>query len=423
MTLVRTALAALLISTAATWIAAQTAEFVSYTGGFKVGIAERPNGTSGVGSGIRFSWTLGKIKYELGFHERQGLPLALVGDDFSYEEAVKRYFNQFSTRGERISSSNVTLDGHDGRDFKYKYKTSVFVLRLFLIDDRVYQLLAEYPSGDESSSNKASKIFESVRFIDKDSVEKHYAKQIEDATPKPLPQLPKSVKATTDLQDRNLRGKVKTILTEQAFYALNDSLKQRKKQQLEEFDETGSLVRQIEYDSFGSPSSVRVFGYLAGKRVARIGTVPTDHEIGGIALEFPPGLKADNRFDESTAYKFGNGKIIEERRSFSNGMLFERKTHRFTGSTRETQYFDGGTKPFARMLAELDEKGNEATIKYFERGGTSFVEQDPRALRYDSFDSEGNWTQRLITRWYGLDAKGKMFPENIEYRTITYYPK
>jgi hypothetical protein len=105
----------------------------------------------------------------------------------------------------------------------------------------------------------------------------------------------------------------------------------------------------------------------------------------------------------------------------SNGFLVSRATYRYGERSRETRYFDSNSEPFAKAIAVLDGKGNEIRLTYFARDDRRLVEEAPLDIQYESFDAEGNWTRRLTTRWYGVEGRGKTFPEYVEYRTISYH--
>lgn len=402
--------------------AQENKNYISYVGGFEVNLPTDIRGFNGMGSGIRMTWRQPEAEYEIGFHQRQGLPLAIIKGEFSYEEVVRRYFNKFSSDGERIYVKDAVLQNNPGFEYKFKTRDSIFLLRLFLVDDRVYQLQARIPIAKDSSEQSVLTIFDSVKLISKDVTARHFAKQIAEATPETPPQIPKVPKPKSDLQDRNLSGPIKSVRFEFAGYALNDSLKQKYTTLYQEFDRDGNLVKSIDHDSHGSPLKVEVFGYVAGKRVSRVRSIEQEGSFGfGIPIEFPRKSKFDTRFQEYFIYKYLNGGLAEERSFWSNGALFRRVVYRFVGNTKVTEYFDGGTRAFRRVVAVLDEKGNEIKVTSFEPEGRKWREELQLDIKYDSYDQNGNWTQRSTSRWYGIDGQGKSFPEYVEYRIIEYY--
>jgi len=398
----------------------ETKNYVSFAGGFEVNLPRNVRGHNGMGSGMRMTWRQPEAEYEIGFHQRQGLPLAYIEGQFSYEEAVRRYFNKFSSDGESIYVKAALLQKNPGFEYKFKTRNSIFILRLFLVGDRVYQLLAQIPIAIESNEQKVLQVFDSVKLISADDTARHFAKQIADATPKTPPQDPKVHKYKSDIQDRNLKGSVKSIKYEFAGYALNDSLKQKYITLYEEFDRDGNLTKAIDHDSQGSPLKVTVYGYVSGRRVSRIGSIEQEGSFFGILIEFPSGSRLDNRFDQYFTFKYLNGMLAEESTFWSNGVRTSRATYRFLKNTKITSYFDGG-RAFRRIVANLDDKGNEIKLTNFEPDGGKWQEQSPFDIKYDTYDQEGNWTQRSSSRCYGLGEKCKKFPEYVEYRSIEYY--
>ncbi len=82
------------------------------------------------------------------------MPLAKVDGKFSFEEMVKQHFNKFSAKGERIYGKEIALRENAGREYKYKTAASVFILRLYIVGDRIYKLLAQIPLKNQSQEEK-----------------------------------------------------------------------------------------------------------------------------------------------------------------------------------------------------------------------------------------------------------------------------
>lgn len=399
---------------------------ISYEGGFSIDIPKNSrNGYSGNGTagGIEFSYRVAEIEYQIGYYEKQGLPMAFVNGEPDSEQIVKHYFNRFSARGERIYAKDIGLQDFKGREYKYKTDKSVFLLRLFKVDTRgrIYKLVAEIPLGKQSLEDTALKAFDSFKLLGDEVVKKEMERRVAEATPSALPQNPAVPKAETDAQDRNLKGKIKSVLTETARYSLKDSLRQKHSQSFEEFDEKGNLLKKTEYDNLGFPWKIYVYGSVAGKRVAKIGSVENENSIGGIALPFPSNSKFDERFQESYSYKYLGGNLIEESKSFSNGALFWRAKYSYLKNKRTSLYYDGGKIAFSKVEILYDEKGNEVKMTTFEPERQKMILKETFKVIYASFDENGNWTQREIMRDYSFEGEEKYFPEYVEYRTINYF--
>src|SRR6185369_9643384 len=165
--------------------------------------------------------------YSLGYSELQGVPLARVNGDFSYEELIKRYFNKFSVDGERVYVKDTLLDGNPAKEYQYKTSKANFVLRVALVDDRVYELLAELPFVGADSLDKVITVLDSVKLMSKTEVESRIARKVTEATPAQLPQTPIPANSVPETNERNLKGRPRTVLTEVALYAFKNSLRQK----------------------------------------------------------------------------------------------------------------------------------------------------------------------------------------------------
>lgn len=397
--------------------------FTSLTGGFSINLPNDIRGTGGNGTagGIYFKWQQPEAEYEIGFYEVEGLPFAKIDGAFSFEQMVKRYFNKFSANGEKIYKKEISLQENEGREYKYKTASSIHILRLYKFGDSIYKVLAEIPLNKLTGEEEVLRVLDSFRFLDKEKVKAAMAKKLAEATPEALPQTPVVAKPKSDVQDRDLKGNVKSVLTEMAFYAVKNSLRKKQPRLLEEFGREGNLLKSIEYDSFGNAFIIRVFGYVSGKRVSRNSAVSYEYDFGGIEMSFPASAKPDKRFDGSYTYKYVGDNLVEERTFFSNGILQRRAAIRYLKNKREVSYFDDGKKPFQQVVFTLDEKGNETEIVITEFGGMLGTEFEKFKVEYESFDEKGNWTKRTVSKWYGFENEGNYSPEYVEHRTITYY--
>lgn len=413
--------ALLLCAFSLTALAQVSSTFTSYTGGFTINLPKRQSGGNGMAGGIAYSWRQLEAEYEVGFYELQGLSLAKIDGEFSFEQTVKQYFNKFSARGERIYAKDISLQENKGREYKYKTDKSIFLLRLFSVKDRIYKLLAEIPLANQNQEEKVLRVFDSFRLMDQETVNAVMAKKLADATPPELPQSPIVPKLKSDAQDGNLKGNVKSVLTEMALYAVNNSLRKPQPQMLQEFNKLGNLVKQIEYDSYGNPFKVTVYGYIAGKRVSRIGNISHEYDIGGIMIDLPQSVKFDDRFQESYAYKYLGNNLTEQRTFWSNGGLFSRFVYRYRKGEKESIFYDGGKVPFRKAISKLDEKSNEIEVTVYELGKGEIAQDVKFKMEYESFDVQENWTKRINYKSYDLEGNGNFYPKYVEYRTITYH--
>ena len=396
--------------------------FVTHTGGFSINLPHsQGGGGNGTAGGINFTWRQSEAEYQVGFYEIEGLPLAKINGEFSFEQMVKQYFNKFSAKGERIYAKEIVLGENAGREYKYKTGSAVFILRLYSVGDRIYKILAEIPLKNQSSEAKVLRTFDSFQLLDDAVVKAAIAKKLSDATPKELPQSPVVAKLKSDAHDRNLKGTVKSVLTQMALYGVDNALRKPKPNLLEEFDRNGRLTKQIEFDSYGNPNNVRVFGYVAGKRVSRVGHIAYEYEIGGVSVDFQTSAKPDERFDESYDYRYAGNNLIQERIFWNNGWLNIRFGYRYLKGKKETITYGEGNLPFRKIISAADDKGNEIEMIFYEYEGRKTVEKKRFKIDYMSFDEKGNWTKRTNSTLVEFGGTKKSFPEFDEHRTIIYY--
>ena len=397
--------------------------FTSLAGGFSINLPDNIGGTgaNGTAGGIYLEWRQPEAVYKIGFYEIEGLPYAKIDGVFSFDEMVNKYFNKFSAKGEKIYSKEISLQENAGREYKYKTASTIHILRLYNSGNRIYEVSAEIPLKNQSGEEKVLRVFDSFRILDEEKTKAAIEKKLADATPKALPQTPVAVKPRSDTQDENLKGKVKSVLTEMALYALKNNLREKQPRTFEEFNESGNLLKKVDYNNKGNPSDIRVYGYIGGKRVSRLGSVSYENELSGVFLSDPFSAKADKRFDESYTYKYIGDNLVEERIFFSNGALQLRSAIRYLKNKKEQNFYTGGMKPFQKIVFTLDDKGNEIEMIVTESGGMVAVESKKFKVEYESFDEQGNWTKRTVSQWYGSQHEGNYSPEYVEYRTINYY--
>lgn len=401
-----------------------TLTFISYVGGFRINLPQKVNGAGGnmTAGGVKFIWRESEVEYEIGFFEKLGLPFALKGEDFSFEDCVKKYFNQFSERGEKISEKEISLGIYKGKEYKYKTKENFHILRLYEVDDRIFKLLAQFPLKNEKTEQKVLQVFDSFQLLDKDLVKKELDKKLIEATPKALPQTPIILKLKSDIQDRELKGKVKSVFTSNAYYNLKNIQRKPLPLLYEEFNVNGNLTKTIEYDSYGNPSQIKRYGYVAGKRVANWGTVEYEYDIvGGIALPFPPSIKPDKRFDESYVYKYVNNKLTEEAKFLNVGLRHYKATFQYLNGKKETLYYGSEKLPFSKVEEFFDEKGNVTKLLFSEKQETKFEITGSYIYKYENFDDQGNWIKRIVLKDYGFGTTTNFVPAYLEQREIFYY--
>lgn len=247
------------------------------------------------------------------------------------------------------------------------------------------------------------------------------AKKLADEVPNRLPQSPVAAKLKSDVQDLGLRGKVRFVHTEIRNHMERNPVLQRKSVKYEEFNEAGNLVKEIEYDGSGTPNVINLYGYVSGKRVILSIALPNPNSFFIATEENSKSAKRDNRYSSSFKYKYLNGKLVEETLNSNNGLLSSRIKYIYKKNTKESYFYDEDNWLWRKTVETFDANGNTVKRIEYEPDEGKLIEQFPFIIKYESFDLQGNWTERSISRLLDLGEKEKLIPENVEYRTITYF--
>jgi hypothetical protein len=252
----------------------------------------------------------------------------------------------------------------------------------------------------------------------------NFAKKISEATPQPLPQEPVAVKLKTDAQDKNLKGKVKSVIKDD----LDLKSKKRVREEEEYYNEAGNLTKEISYDE-GYPSFVTVWGYIDGQRVLK------SNEIRFSDVERPPSgrltitvsaednvknqnLPKDTRYTVREAYKYNeNGQLIEKITYNNNGELWSRKVSNYKGNQREQIDYDQNNSKVGEITEILDKDGNIIKSYWMDEKGKIEGNQ----INIHEFDSQGNWIVKKT--FEEKKVIGKVVRKLLwtTLRTITYY--
>lgn len=208
-----------------------------------------------------------------------------------------------------------------------------------------------------------------------------------------------SQKQQLDREVRNLKGNVKSVASASA--PINKSSGRAESRRVrtgrEEFDATGNLTVETQYDQAGEVVLVLTYSYLDGERVVK-------EEMKG---------RRGPRYTVKLKYKYDdNGNRTESTHVLSDGSTPTRLVYNFNGKEREElQYSAGGSLAY-KYVHKLDEKGNEVETVTTRYVGTRDPVKVTTAYKYLEFDSQGNWTRREELR------EGNSW---IIYRTIKYH--
>jgi hypothetical protein len=184
-----------------------------------------------------------------------------------------------------------------------------------------------------------------------------------------------------DRLDENLRGMVKSVIVESENALDDPSVRVRRSERY--YDSFGNATREILNFANGALMMRRDFNndYFTNKRSA---TISTTDDVKNGYLEFT------YRHDE-------NGRTIEEKTLNKSGQEVSRITRLFSGDKVTIANYEGWEKPIETNKWTVNEKGNVITdLRVLSMPGIS-----PRSTihtyKYESFDSQGNWTKRTFS--------------------------
>lgn len=269
-------------------------------------------------------------------------------------------------------------------------------------------------------------LFSVIGYGQKSAGKVDYAKKIEAATPKPLPQSPLSKKETTDAQDDNLKGKIKTLVGERIGLMGVEKPIGKRMSRLADFDEKGNYLREVYFEYRGIPYTVTAYGYIDGARASISNDIDDDY-AGSVRLATGKEkkeikTKPDPRYKYKYEYKYSDGKLVEMQMIRNTGEKGMRYEYKFKGNQREyLAYMDDGELN-QKYLYTFDDKGNDIEqIAFNVRQAKHIIESKIR-YEYESFDNQGNWTKRTVSISETENGKEVYTPLAYEYRTLTYYP-
>src|SRR3982750_857770 len=201
------------------------------------------------------------------------------------------------------------------------------------------------------------------------------AKKIATATPAALPQAPKDARVSTDAQEANLKGKVKSF----AEYIIDYENGKTEKTLLKEefYGEDGNLIRAVDYHENGYPRGVAVYGYIDGMRVNRWGPVVYFDGEGVatsgtemVTMQIGPRSEAkDTRYDIRFTSKYDkDGRLIERTHISRSGEILTRTTYEYLpGNKRlEHNFADDSKNEIARLMEVLDANGHIVETWYYD---------------------------------------------------------
>ncbi len=321
-----------------------------------------------------------------------------------------------------ISETDISLDGHPGRELKLEFPDGFSTMRIYLVGNRIYEEIASLATEKKSQEPAAIKILDSFKLLTQADIEASLKRKIAEATPSTLPQEPVAKRPRSDAEDDGLKGKVKTVFSESEDLSGTWAVKERKPSSMEYYNELGNLTKRDSYDYRGNPSDITVYGYLDGDRVSNSKSIEYEYNPPPMMIATPAGEpkpKYDPRYSYKLKFKYdGQGRLAEEDWYGNEGKLWLRYVYSYKGNQKEELVYSADGSLNQKYLYTLDNKGNDAEEIIYETKGNAV--KSKYSYSYE-FDSQGNWTKRTTSKLVTKDGKSFFEPSYLTYHTITYY--
>jgi hypothetical protein len=404
--------------------------FVSLEGRLSISLPQQSHGFRGlaittpfgVAKGDSYHWTMKEGSYVIGYAD--------AAQPVEDPETAKKVFNSLREEFKQLASVNhgtvgpekqIALDNHPGLEQRLELFTGSILQRTYLSSQRLYQTVLVVKTTQKAYEAVAASVLNSFKILSDSEVSARLSESTAKNEPSPLPQQPVAPRASSDAKDDGLHGRVKTVLTESQDLSGTWSVQTRKRSSLENFNDQGNLTRRDAYDYKGNLFDITVYGYIDGNRVSNFNIIRHEYDPPPMISTTPGAAakKSDPRYVYRIDFKYDDKKrLIEEIMFHNNGDLWLRYVYKYTGNQRERLVYSSDGSLNQRYISILDDKGNELEQTIFEaRDGTIRVKH---SYAYE-FDSIGNWTKRTASKLVIKDGSSQQEPQNIYYRTITYY--
>ncbi len=251
-----------------------------------------------------------------------------------------------------------------------------------------------------------------------------FQKKIKEGTPESLPQTPVAYKLKTDVQDENLKGKVKKVIEESASISEEGKPYDRKFFQIMDFDKKGYFLKRI-YFTRGEPFQVTVYGYIDRERASKSNCIYCEKRMILVRTEEPKTEelpKPDPRYEYKYKYKYIDNKLSEMQMIYNTGINGMRYVYYYSEKQMEEFAYSDNGKLNQKFLRNFDDQGNEVRLISYAVWQPDGSNDTIYVYKYKSFDKSGNWTQRTLSKVKMENDKEIIIPVAEEYRTITYYP-
>lgn len=410
--------------------------FASGDGGFGIDlpregvtVADTPEDESALGIGKKYSWlTMPDRVFIVSFYrmteEKPRSPRMVSQLLTSFKEG---FLEGVKKNNYAVTEKPYAYKTSRGGEFRVVLPGGISIARYFVTPTRMYLMQTTVRGHAPETEVLATRALDTFRLLDAAALK---AVKIEEATPAPLPQDPPAKKLRADLQDKNLKGRIKEIVEDEM--SLPGTRRERSNEKY--YDARGNLIREIRFDD-GYPDSVDVWGSIDGKRVSTSEEITFDKDQRPPSRNStitmmesprdPPDILAapaprDPRYSISYEYKYDEqGRMIEESSFENNGFLLSRATYTYTAGRRVERLHGDDGQAYGRTEYLTDATGNIIEeISFDDRG----VAESRTVFRYESSDAAGNWIVQKTFEKKTVRGKTTLKPVRIIYRTITYYP-
>jgi YD repeat-containing protein len=378
------------------------------------------NTPAGKATGEAYNWRMAEGQFSVIYMDRS----ESVSEPTTANIALDRIRDQTlaqlaGAKGKLIKENSISLSGHIGRELKIELPNGLFIIRIYLVSNRIYQLSVAVSQSQQEAG--VVKVLDSFQLLTPADIETALKKKIAESTPDPLPQEPAAKKLKSDAEDEGLKGRVKIVTTEEEDLSGTWVVGKRKPSSTYYYNDQGNIVKKELYDYRGNPMDITVYGYIDGDRVSQSKSIRYEYDPPPIMSRPGPAgseTKRDPRYSSKYKYKYDDrGNLTEKEMYLNDGKLWMRFVYKYKDSQKEESVYSSDGSLNQKYLSRLDVKENVIERTDFNVKDNSV--RNKYSYTYE-FDAKGNWTKRVTNKWVTKDDKTSFEPAWITYRTITY---